>query len=396
MSATTLTPEQVQLHLQHLASTTNFRVFPILAETVLYGESPPLLTAIFTVLICMSSYILITRGLRSRSSKMMLAVTLILYALSTWDWAIDIQLLRDDLKLFLPAELIKPVPDHARRVNVNTALHISQSITNNISTMLSDIIVCWRVYVLYGRNKRVLWTAGALLTALACGLLLCNMTQIGLGFPAVTHLHLLAPAELVIDIVTLILSALVNIWATCMITYQAWRCRREIRHHLKDTTRRSFAESMLALFAETGAVYTTLWILKNLIVLPVIEDTEYTDYAVLIMYQMTGMYPTVIIILVALKKSHLENQFTTYGGVTTNTHDIVFKNGGDSAYTPPLTSSSGDSEIIVSSRRVRRLKSDSNTDVASKDGEKSTHSLKGVNPGDILVIEPLPRADIVV
>jgi hypothetical protein len=63
----------------------------------------------------------------------MLAVTLVLYALSTWDWAIDIQLLRDDLKVFLPADLIQPPPDHTRRLKVNTALHISQSITNNIS-----------------------------------------------------------------------------------------------------------------------------------------------------------------------------------------------------------------------------------------------------------------------
>jgi hypothetical protein len=54
------------------------------------------------------------------------------------------------------------------------------------------------------------------------GLLLCNLTQIGIGFPSVVHLHLLAPAELVIDIVTLIMSALVNIWATAMIGYQAW------------------------------------------------------------------------------------------------------------------------------------------------------------------------------
>ncbi|KAJ7885016.1 hypothetical protein B0H13DRAFT_2666910 [Mycena leptocephala] len=350
--------EQVQLHLQHLANTTNFRVFPILAETVLY--------AIFTVLICMSSYILITRGLRSRSSKIMLAVTLVLYALSTWDWAIDIQLLRDDLKVFLPADLIQPPPDHTRRLKVNTALHISQSITNNISTMLSDVVVCWRVYVVYGRDKRVLWMAGALLTALACGLLLCNMTQIGLGFPSVSHLHLLAPAELIIDIVTLIFSALVNIWATGMITYQAWRCRREIRYYLKDTSNRTFAESMLVLFAESGTVYTILWILKNLIVLPVIEPTEYTDYAVLVMYQMTGMYPTLIIILVALKKSHLENQFTSYGG--------------DAAWTHAFGSSSTESDIIVSSPVARTSAQDSKTEVGSKNEEKPDHDVVDANP----------------
>jgi len=373
--ATTLTADQVQLHLQHLASTTNFRVFPILAETVLY--------AMFTMLICMSSYILITRGLRSRSSQMMLAVTLILFALSTWDWAIDILLLRDDLKVFLPADLIQPLPDHTRRTKVNTALHISQSITNNISTMLSDMVVCWRVYVVYGRSKRVMWMAVALLTALASGLLLCNMTQIGIGFPSVVHLHLLAPGELIIDIVTLILSALVNIWATCMIAYQAWRCRREIRHYLKDTTNRTFAESMLALFAETGTVYTILWVLKNLIVLPVIEPTDYTDYAALVMYQMTGMYPTLIIILVALRKSHLENQFTSYGGAaTTRNQDIAFN---PDAWTPGLTNSGSccESEIVVSSRKIKISAPDSKTDVASKDEEKSAHGTIGADIMDI-------------
>ncbi|KAL0057852.1 hypothetical protein AAF712_015502 [Marasmius tenuissimus] len=316
--STVLNQQQVEEHRQKLASFTDFRVFPVLAETVLY--------AIFTVLIITSSYILLTRGLRSRSTRMMLATTVILYGLSTWDWAIDILFLRDDLKIFLPADLIQPSPNHVRRIQVNTALHISQSITNNISTMLSDSVVVWRVYVVFGRDKRVLATGVALLTALFSGLLLCNLTQIGIGFPSVAHLHFLAPAELVIDIVTLILSALVNIWATGMIAYQAWRYRREIKVHLRDSTTRSFAESMLILFTETGAVYTSLWILKNIIVIPQLVKTPYTTYANQIMYQMTGMYPTVIIILVALQKSHLETQFTSYGGVSTG-RGIVFGSG---------------------------------------------------------------------
>ncbi|KAJ7464310.1 hypothetical protein B0H11DRAFT_79858 [Mycena galericulata] len=372
MSASGLTAEQVQLHRQNLADTTNFRIYPILAETVLY--------AIFTVLVSTSSYILITRGLRSRSSKMMLAVTLIMYGLSTWDWAIDLRLLRDELEVFLPSDLIQPPPDHTRRLEVNTALHISQSITNNISTLLSDMVVCWRVYVVYGRNTRVLAMAVALLVPLFCGLLLCNLTQIGIGFPSVSNLHRLAPSELIIDIVTLILSALVNIWATSMIAFQAWQCRRQIRRYLEGTSNRTYAESMLALFAESGAVYTALWILKNIIVLPVIEDTAYTDYASLVMYQMTGMYPTVIVILVALKKSHLETQFTTYGGATSHNdppggRNLVFASGP--TLSTHFLSSSGDSDILFvpSDVRIRTASKaegeDSKTDVGSRDEEKS-------------------------
>ncbi|KAJ6608459.1 hypothetical protein B0H10DRAFT_2067672 [Mycena sp. CBHHK59/15] len=371
MITTGLTAEQVQLHSEHLASTTDFRVFPILVETVLYAR--PLVT------LCR------TRGLRSRPSKMMLAITLVMYGLSTWDWAIDIHLLRDDLKVFLPADLIQPPPDHARRLKVNAALHISQAITNNISVRRSrgshscvcDMVVCWRVYVVYGRNKRVLCMAVALLFALFCGILLCNLTQIGLAFPSVVPLHLLSPGELVIDIVTLILSALVNIWATSMIAYQAWRCRREIRHYLKDTTNRTFAESMLVLFAESGTVYTILWILKNIIILPVIEDTAYTDYASVVMYQMTGMYPTLIIILVALKKSHLENQFMSYGGATSHNsipggRNMVFGSGPtNSAWSPArFISPSGKSDIIVSTDII--IEQGSKTELgSSKDGEKS-------------------------
>ncbi|KAJ8073311.1 hypothetical protein PM082_020186 [Marasmius tenuissimus] len=283
--STALDQQQVEEHRQKLASFTDFRVFPVLAETVLY--------AIFTVLIITSSYILLTRGRGSRYTRMMLATTIILYGLSTWDWAIDILLLRDDLKVFLPADLIQPSPNHVRRIQVNNALHISQSIMNNISTMLSDSVVVWRVYVVFGRDKRVLAIGVALLTAL------------------------FSPAELVIDIVTLSLSALVNIWATGMIAYQAWRYRREIKVYLRDSTTRSFAESMLILFTETGAVYTSLWILRNIIVIHQLVKTPYTTYANQIMYQITGMYPTIIIILVALQKSHLETQFTSYGGVST-------------------------------------------------------------------------------
>ncbi|KAJ7206309.1 hypothetical protein GGX14DRAFT_568281 [Mycena pura] len=313
-----LTEQQVQLHATNLANTANFRVFPILVETVLY--------AIFTILIITSSNILIGRGLQGRPAKIMLGVTLVMYGLSTYDWAVDIHLLRDDLKVFLPADLMQPPPDHARRIAVNAALHISQAITNNICTMLSDTVVCWRVYVVYGQRRSVLVVAAILLTLLFTGIITCNLTEIGKGFPSITNLHRLVPTQLQIDVVTLILSALVNIWATGMIGYKAWRCRQSIKRYLKDTSKRTFSESMLALFTETGVVYTTLWILKNIIVIPNVEPTSYTDYASMVMYQVTGMYPTLIIILIALRKSHLEYQFTVYGDgdSTVQNDEVVF------------------------------------------------------------------------
>ncbi|KAJ7075512.1 hypothetical protein B0H15DRAFT_866739 [Mycena belliarum] len=351
-----LTAEQVQVHAEHLASTVNFRVFPILAETVLYG--------IFIVLIFFSSYILVTSGLRSPSSKLMLAATLIMFGLSTLDWAIDVHLLRDELNILVPADLIKPPPDHSRRLRVNTALQISQAIMNNICVLLSDTVVCWRVYMVYGRSRRVLWTAAALLSALFSALFICNLTQIGIGFPSVRALHRLKPGELYIDIIALALCALINMWATSMIAVKAWQMRRDIRRYLKGTSRRTFAESVLALFVESGALYTALWILKNVIIIPSVEGSAYTYYATVFMYQITGMYPTLIIILVALNQSHLEHQFTGYRGGQGNTvtssaaRDIVFASAPKS------------SALSVKVAKKVLVASDSRTDLGSKDAER--------------------------
>ncbi|KAJ7221245.1 hypothetical protein GGX14DRAFT_429342, partial [Mycena pura] len=359
MPLAALTEQQVQLHATNLANTANFRVFPILVETVLY--------AIFTVLIITSSNILIARGLNSHLGKTMFSVTLVMYALSTYDWAVDVHLVRDELQVLLPADLMQPPPDHARRIAVNTALHISQSIANNICTMLSDIVVCWRVYVVYGRNKSVLAMAATLLTLLCTGIITCNLTQIGQGFPGITNLHRLVPKQLQIDVVTLMLSALVNIWATGMIGLKAWRCRRNIRHYLKDTTRRTFTEGVLALFAETGTVYTILWILKNIIIIPSVEPTSYTYYASVVMFQMTGMYPTLIIILVALRKSHLETQFTTYDGASTKNDDIVFASHPSSGtWSSARRENKKQAGVLVS--RVL----DSRTELGSQEGDKSS------------------------
>jgi len=289
-----------------LQQTTDFRVFPLLAETILW--------AIFTVLIVTSTCILLSNGgLHTRAKQVMLTLTLVMYVLSTLDWAIDVRRLWTDLKRSLPAELSSPPLDETRLNEVNTALHIIQSITNNICTLLSDLIVCWRVCVFYNNDKRVRGTAIFLIVALAAGIITCNLTQIGQGFPRIVHLHILVSRQLEIDVVTLILSALVNIWATGMIAWRAWKSRREFQRYLENQTTAGFAESVLTFFVETGTIYTVLWILKNVIIIPEVENTSYTDYAAVVMYQMTGMYPTLLIVFVALQKSHLEHQFTYPG-----------------------------------------------------------------------------------
>ncbi|KAF9062285.1 hypothetical protein BDP27DRAFT_1428064 [Rhodocollybia butyracea] len=304
-----LTATEVDNVRQSLADSTNFFVFPLIAETVLWG--------IFTVLICTSTTLLVSRGLHARSKQVMLVLTLLMYVLSTLDWAIDVRRVWTDLKISIPAELLSPARDESRLNSTNVLLRIIQSITNNICVIISDLVVCWRVCVVYGWDRRVLMTAIALMLALFIDaspfyfegtVFVCNLTQIGVGFPSVVHLHSLAPSQFPIDIIALTFSSLVNVWATGMVALRAWRSRREIRFQLANGSRKSFAENILTLFMESGIVYTVLWILKSVVL--IVVHTSYTNYAVMVMNQAIGMYPTIILLLVALQKSHLDHQFS--------------------------------------------------------------------------------------
>ncbi|KAF5374330.1 hypothetical protein D9758_004603 [Tetrapyrgos nigripes] len=130
-----------------------------------------------------------SRGIRSRPKKIMLTFTLAMYALSTLDWAIDVRHVWTDLEVFIPGQLVDP-----------TNMEMQASVNR---VLLGDIVVCWRVSVVYKNDKWVFWTAVAWLVILVPLLLACNLTQIGVGFPNITHLHVLAGSQLYIDIFAL-------------------------------------------------------------------------------------------------------------------------------------------------------------------------------------------------
>ncbi|KAF9068135.1 hypothetical protein BDP27DRAFT_1364300 [Rhodocollybia butyracea] len=231
-----------------------------------------------------------------------------MYVLSTLDWAIDVRRVWTDLKISIPAELLSPPRDESKLNTINLLMRIIQSITNNICVVISDLVVCWRVCVVYRWDKRIIMTAVVLMLALFTTVFVCNLTQIGVDFPNAVHLHLLAPSQVSIDITAFTFSTLVNAWATLMVGLRAWKSRREIQLQLANGSRKSFAENVLTLLMESGIIYTILWILKSVIIEAV--HTSYTNYAIMVMNQAVGMYPTIILLLVALQRSHLDHQFS--------------------------------------------------------------------------------------
>ncbi|KAE9388883.1 hypothetical protein BT96DRAFT_1025279 [Gymnopus androsaceus JB14] len=318
-----LNATEVETARLQLAETTDFYVFPLLTETVLW--------AIFTFLVSTSTYVLVSRGLNSRSKKVMFTFTLVMYTLSTIDWAIDVRRVWTDLKITIPGELTLPPKDLTHQNTMNTLLRIIQAITNNICAVMSDLVVCWRVCVVYRWDKRIVATSTFFMVVLFSTVFLCNLTQIGVGFPSVRSLHLLAPSQLQIDIIALSSSFSINIWATFMIAFRAWKAKKGIWAHMLTGTRKSLTETALILFVESGIIYTVLWMLKSIIVIPGVADTSYTNYAAVVMNQATGMYPTVILVLVIFQRSHLDSQFT-YNTTTSSLSSIPSSNRTAQAY----------------------------------------------------------------
>ncbi|PIL33684.1 hypothetical protein GSI_04308 [Ganoderma sinense ZZ0214-1] len=138
--------------------------------------------------------------------------------------------------------------------------------------------------------------------------------------------HLPAPVEVLVKHSTIVnalafsWSAATNVWATAMISYKAWVQRRDLKRHLGSTG--LAVHDVLMLLVDFGVIYTVFMLLNVVVLIPSLNGRTFFYYVTLFMQQITGMYPTAIIVLVALQKSHLDHQFTFPPSMHSRTADI--------------------------------------------------------------------------
>lgn len=112
-----------------------------------------------------------------------------------------------------------------------------------------------------------------------------------------------------------------NISATALIAYKAWRHRCSIKEHLCDGNARTRVEKVLSLLVESGAIYCGFWALSvGSYFLPGGQDAVRSskpsgdialgDVICSTAVQISGIYPTIIIILVCIQKTHCDKNFT--------------------------------------------------------------------------------------
>ncbi|KAI0041396.1 hypothetical protein FA95DRAFT_696549 [Auriscalpium vulgare] len=268
--------------------------YPLLIETLLFG--------LFTGLITLSTYFLIWRA-HTRASATMLALTVVLYISAAVHWVLSVTAAACVLRG--ACELTILVTPHGTTRQIITGMML------NINFMLSDVIVLWRAWVLWGRARAVGLISGVLFTG-TVGAAVTSAT-VGQGVPVSS-----APiSQAAVAVACLSLAS--NVWATALVAYTAWEHRMAIGERLSDSDRRTRVEITLGLLVESGCLYCVFWILVILSSKAALGALGPVIAACIV--QVAGIYPTLIVAAVALQRTPAHGA-STYAdpGVSFTTH----------------------------------------------------------------------------
>ncbi|KAH9026509.1 hypothetical protein EDB85DRAFT_169167 [Lactarius pseudohatsudake] len=175
--------------------------------------------------------------------------------------------------------------------------------------ILSDIVCAWRAVVLWNRDKRII----AILLLLILGTAAAAGCELGLGDPV----PLFGRSSFQSDQGPLIMvgpTLATNLVSTGLIAWKAWQCRVDVKKHLGEASRSVRTERVFALLVESGFIYCCVWIVylisaRDLMPVPgfaVMDD---------VLLFVSGLYPTLIIILVAMQKSPVQYYSTHSTGM---------------------------------------------------------------------------------
>ncbi|KAA1469676.1 hypothetical protein DENSPDRAFT_879114 [Dentipellis sp. KUC8613] len=268
------------------ADTLRDQIIPLAVGSLFYG--------IYTIIIVISTYFLLTKCVRSRENLLMMSATIVMYTVASVHWAVNVAFLYISFK-----SIYGPLP-HSTIVSLDhmKAFRIYVSV---VVYVFGDAIVSWRAWVLWRRQKWILIPPAVLSTiviAMAC--------VSGGAYGLNNDRPLLVMAT---GIIAFGGSLLTNIWATSLIAIKAWQYRQNIHIHLKEGTAMLRAERIFSLLVESGSLYCCLlivFILGQFGPLPAMAS-----YIMAIcVIQISGIYPTIILVLVCLQKSHCDRQFT--------------------------------------------------------------------------------------
>ncbi|KAA1475852.1 hypothetical protein DENSPDRAFT_450038 [Dentipellis sp. KUC8613] len=278
-----------------------------------------LLYGIFCVVYASLIYILLwSEGFKSRARFMVFVVTTVMFCAATAHWAVLLAFTWIlETRLFGGNGIVAP-----QDVRLLVRMDDFLSYTPAINVLFSDGIVLWRAWLIYGHRSGVLILSASLLVP-------ALVSAVGSQYPV--HLNANTSLSIFAAIVFGFLTTAVNVLSTALISWKAWQHRRAIRNHLKLVHRRTQVERILALLVESGFLYSAASVRPFATVVSFRSNIrqKHTQLACAILIttrpgtlinctipftiQSAGIYPTIIVVLASLKKTHCDCNFTYDG-----------------------------------------------------------------------------------
>ncbi|KAF8191043.1 hypothetical protein K438DRAFT_1970785 [Mycena galopus ATCC 62051] len=298
--------------------------------------------SVYGTVFAVAVYSIFRRGLKSRSSIIMLCVVVSLYAVSVTGWAIGFATRLGNIHTLLMIPEIS-IPE---REGAGNALIKRFGVANEVifffNMIVGDGVVIWRTWAVYqGRLLAI---------AIPSTLLLMSFVFALIDLTCAAYLGPLPGAEQICppsSMIAWVFSVATNAACTILIFVRARQHRRIVRElNMPRQTRRMSAENILSLLVESGFIYTLLWLTQIIGYLPIYRDSPWfflwfvIDPIINAGSLNTGMYPTLIIVIVNFKRTIWEDSPTTPSNALGSLHLVV------------NTTRSGRIDTVVSPRRV--------------------------------------------
>ncbi|KAK7053817.1 hypothetical protein R3P38DRAFT_1468047 [Favolaschia claudopus] len=281
-------------HIQNFGQIITDQVIALVSETVF--------CSIYGIIFALAIYSIFRKGLRSRSSIIMLIVVVYLYAASVTQWALD---LADSLKNIHYLLMVPDVPLRERSDFADDkrySLFGPQEGFFVFNMIIGDSVVIWRTWAVFrGRLLAIL---------LPCVLLLASLVFCIIDLTCGSSQGPLPGGDIICPQASRlgwVFSLATNITCTILIGYQAWKHRRAMRQmNIPGRPHRMSVEKILSILVESGFIYSLLWLTQILAYIDLTTHSAWIyvyDVVEPMGDQISGLYPTLIIVIVNFQRT---------------------------------------------------------------------------------------------
>ncbi|ETW81524.1 hypothetical protein HETIRDRAFT_426913 [Heterobasidion irregulare TC 32-1] len=295
-----------------------YQEFTFISQYLAIVATSSLFYGFQAILFFLSTYIMSTRNKASLQTRAVLwGVTFVMFGASTADYALgfvhDRIFILNMQSYFLERSSNPVYPMMLFELQAVKPLLQARLFAPIINFVICDAIILWRAWVLWNYSLVVLLISSV-----------CMLGAVGTGLftLAERRMFFAAGGSMNIGMYGLSIATLgTNVVGTALIAYRAWQLRRQITSNISGSQHpRTKVQKILIFLVESGALYVVIWgrlgreadyplsFIKVLFILS--QSGIFSDLGRAIMGRsmtsIAGVYPTTIIVLVALQQSTSE------------------------------------------------------------------------------------------